>query len=148
MVDKYAIAQLLKDPIAGEGTGPMRGDRMLMYLDPRGVPTIGYGRNLRDNGVSQQEAEAMLDADIISAEQECLTSFPFWLSLPRDAQTVMVCLTFNMGIVNLLGFHHMIDYLSKGNFPKAADHLLQSLWAHQVQPARRDLMVSMLRDCD
>lgn len=148
MVDTYTVAQLLKDPASGEGTGPTRGDRMLMYHDSRGIPTVGYGRNLQDSGISFQEAELLLANDIEQAERECSLLFFSWYSLPADCQTVLVCLCFNMGIAHLRTFTKMIGYVARGNYPKAADELLNSLWAHQVQPARRDLYVRMLRDCE
>ena len=41
--------------------------RLRVYYDPLGVPTIGVGRNLRDKGISQTEADFLLGNDILMA---------------------------------------------------------------------------------
>ena len=47
------------------------GDRSRPYLDPNGTPTIGVGRNLRGNGISVAELQAIvndIDYDVVLKE--------------------------------------------------------------------------------
>ena len=46
------------------------GLRLRLYECSAGKTTIGYGRNLDDNGISHSEAEYMLEADIELVDQQ------------------------------------------------------------------------------
>jgi lysozyme len=138
MVDKYQLTIILKED---------EGYRQFPYHDTEGVLTIGIGRNLRDKGISEEEAEYLLGNDIAEAETGCEREFAFWYALPVEAQLVLICLAFNMGLNGLLTFEKMITHLSRAEYQSAADELENSRWAHQVGLMRRERMVQMLRNC-
>ena len=46
------------------------GLRLKPYKDSVGKLTIGYGRNLDDVGISQEEAEILFSADVAQARKE------------------------------------------------------------------------------
>lgn len=121
------------------------GLRLRMYRDSLGIPTIGVGRNLRDKGLTKQEALYLLDNDI----DECihdLTVFPWFISLDQIRQRAIVDLRFNLGPVRLRGFTKMLSDLASYDYVGASQELLASHWATQVQPTRRDRLLWMLRD--
>ena len=108
------------------------GCRLKIYTDSEGVPTIGIGRNLRDKGISQTEAEYLLDRDIRDAASDVIAHLPWAETLDEIRFGALVNLSFNMGIGGLLGFHEMLKALQAGHFELAAEQLLASKYHQQV----------------
>lgn len=107
------------------------GLRLKMYLDSLGIPTIGYGFNLRDNPITQEIAQELLEL-VLSPIVSKLSTYPWFTQLNEDRQAAIVDMAYNMGISNLLQFHHMLQALQGGNYQEAASQMLNSLWAKQV----------------
>ena len=107
------------------------GLRLKPYRDSVGKLTIGYGRNLADRGISQEEAEFMLDNDIDLVVAE-LERMPLFLSLDPVRQVVLANMAFNMGVPTLLEFRRMLGALARREWDRAADEMLDSRWARQV----------------
>lgn len=107
------------------------GLRLMPYHCSRGKLTIGYGRNLADRGISQREAEMMLDNDV-EYFYEQLCRFPAFVKLDENRQAVLVDMAFNLGIEGIKQFKMMWAALSLGNHQGAAIQMLQSKWAGQV----------------
>ena len=105
--------------------------RLKVYRDSVGVLTIGIGRNLQ-KGITRAEAYYLCHNDIDDAMADLDTKVQWWRDLSEDRQRVLVNMCFNMGIDRLLGFTHMLDFLHAGEYDKAADAMLDSLWARQV----------------
>ena len=118
------LAQLKRD----------EGLRLTAYRDTVGKLTIGYGRNLDDNGITQAEADLMLINDIASHEAQVHNFLPWTDSLDEVRRTVLVNMAFNMGIHSLLGFRNTLQAIHDGEFDRAADLMLESKWAEQVGP--------------
>ena len=129
MVDLAALREELKRD---------EGIRLKPYKDTVGTTTIGVGRNLDDVGISEYEADILLQADIQRAFGSLNASLPWWITLDADKQRALLNMTFNMGITRLLGFKNALAALKAGDYAKAADEFLDSLWAKQVgQRAQR-----------
>lgn len=109
------------------------GLRLKPYIDSVGKCTIGYGRNLDDNGISASEAEFMLDSDIRTATSECLHAFPWFAELDQARQDVLVNMCFNLGISRLKKFVKFLAAMELGHYDTAANEMLDSLWAKQVK---------------
>lgn len=107
------------------------GIRLKPYRDTVGKLTIGVGRNLDDNGISEDEALVMLKNDIGQAFDE-LSQFDWFNSLKPVKQDALVNMCFNLGLPRLLSFKRMIAALEAGDYQKAADEALDSKWAVQV----------------
>lgn len=107
------------------------GLRLQPYLDTVGKWTIGVGRNLSDNGISESEALLMLRNDIATAERE-LMSQSWFNALDAVRKDVMINMCFNIGLTRLLGFKNMIAALTVHDYDKAATEMLDSKWARQV----------------
>lgn len=107
------------------------GMRLKPYRDTVGKLTIGVGRNLDDNGISEDEALVMLKNDIDQAFDE-LSQFDWFNSLKPVKQDALVNMCFNLGLPRLLSFKRMIAALEVGDYQTAADEALDSKWAVQV----------------
>ena len=138
MLDKYRLVDILKED---------EGYRQHPYIDTVGKLTVGVGRNLTDKGLTEEEAEYLLNNDIKEAETDCEREFLFWYQLHPDAQIVLCCLAFNMGINGLRNFTKMLKHLERKEYQSAADELEDSRWARQVGFARKTRMIQMLRNC-
>ena len=101
------------------------------YPDSVGKLTIGWGRNLDDRGISEDEAGFMLDNDIDLVEAE-LERMPLYLSLGSIRQVVMANMAYNMGMPTLLTFSRMLGAMAERDWDRAAAEMLDSKWARQV----------------
>jgi lysozyme len=122
------------------------GYKRFPYLCTSGALTVGCGRNLRDKGISEREAEMLLLNDLAEATQEVLRNIPFAKDLSRNRLNVLVMLTFNIGIGGALGFRKMLMALKNGDYDKAADELLASKWSKQVKGRADELALIMRTD--
>lgn len=136
---------LVESVKAHEGTGPRKGDRFLPYHDSVGKLTIGYGRNLADNGITQAEAEAMLAHDLDVAYRECLTRWPWLRTQTANRTAVIVEMAYNLGVPKLARFGRMWEALQKGRYGEAAQEMRDSLWATQVKGRAMRLAERMQR---
>lgn len=110
------------------------------YLDTVGKVTIGYGRNIDDNGISEQEADIMLDNDIDAARKD-LSPYPWYYEQPFGVQDALTNMCFNLGLPRLLTFRKMIAALVVKNYTHAAIEALDSKWADQVGERAKDVAV-------
>lgn len=103
------------------------------YTDTVGKLTIGFGRNLSDNGITRSEALLLLDHDIDDAMQDLMARFPWTATLDTVRFAVLVEMCFNLGISRLAGFKNTLRCVEQGQYDKAADGMLASKWASQVK---------------
>lgn len=122
------------------------GIKLKPYKDSLGILTIGIGRNLDDVGISMAEANTMLYTDVSVAVQECMKEFSWWRPLSEVRQTVIVDMVFNMGIEKFKTFHNTIAALSIGDFNRASEQMLDSVWAKQVGDRAVELSYMMKND--
>ena len=106
--------------------------------------TIGVGRNLDDNGITEDEALYLLKNDINRCVSDVGRNIPEWKKHNECRQNVLVELCFNIGINRLLGFKKMLAALHKNDYATAADEMLDSKWAVQVGN-RAKTMAAMMR---
>tara|TARA_R110000737_G_C14511305_1_gene473672 strand:- start:618 stop:1016 length:399 start_codon:yes stop_codon:yes gene_type:complete len=109
--------------------------------------TIGYGRNIDENGglgITEEEAELLLLSDIDRTVNELERAFPFFVNLDRTRAAVLIELAFNMGLPTLKKFSKMLAALWAGKNNRAAEELLNSRYARQV-PARAARYAERLR---
>lgn len=115
-----------------------------MYEDSRGVPTIGWGHNLRDKPISNRACDLIFDDDLNDAEQELVTALPWAADLIAPRFAVLIDMTFNMGIGGLLTFHNMLAACHAGDWLTAAAEMQNSDWHKQVGERAVTLERSML----
>lgn len=119
------------------------GKRLKLYSDSLGVPTLGYGRNVRDKGITDDEAQFLLENDLAECIADCET-FPWFARLNPIRQRVIVDLRFNLGGNGLRRFQRTLQCVADGDYSGAADNLLRSKWAGQVK-TRATTLAEMLR---
>jgi lysozyme len=105
--------------------------------------TIGYGRNLDDNGISEIEALAMLENDIASCCTELDKNFPGWRGHDDARQNVLAEMMFNLGAPRLGRFFKMWAALDRHDYEEAAYQMLDSRWAKQVGQRAQTLAKQM-----
>jgi len=119
------------------------GLRLRPYADSMGHLTIGYGRALDIVGISREEAEAMLRADVERA-REALKALEWFGGLDDARSAALIDMAFNLGGAGLGGFSRFLDAMKRRDFGAAAREMLDSKWAGQVGGRAREL-AAMIR---
>lgn len=109
-----------------------------------GHPTIGYGRALDVNGLTLEEANALLTNDIGRVER-ALGRYGWCAQLDPVRRGVMTNLAFNMGVAGLLGFTKMLAALTTQDYSTAATELMHSKWYANAPVARSSRLMRQLR---
>ena len=128
------------DDATGKPLGP--GDTLI------GHPTIGYGRNVQDNGISELVVDLMLDFDVAEVKKRLGATYWWFLDVPLAVQHVLINMAFQLGMAGLSGFEETLAHLESGNYELAADEMLNSLWARQVPSRATELSVMVLNAVD
>jgi lysozyme len=119
------------------------GLRLHPYVDTVGKLTIGYGRNLTDDGISLEEAALLLTHDIDRHVGDLFRTDPFVARLDAVRQIVLAEMVVNLGIGRLRGFVQMWARLHAGDYAGAAREMRRSTWAQQVG-ARADRLAAAM----
>jgi lysozyme len=130
--DREALRQQL---IAHEGL------RLRVYMDTRGKLTIGVGRNLTDDGISEAEAMLLLDHDIQATLDGLTQALPWTAQLDAPRLRVLADIGFNVGIDGLLKFHRMLSAVEAHDYGSAADEVIHS----QLAPQRAQRLAVLMR---
>lgn len=130
--------------LAAELIKKHEGLRLKPYKCTAGKLTIGYGRNLEERGISQYEAEVLLNDDIQNCYAECI-KLPFWNKLNEVRQAVLLDMCYNLGFSRLKGFKKMCTALETGSYCSAAAEMLNSKWAEQVKSRAAELAKLMIK---
>ena len=114
-------------------TKSFEGFRSKPYKCSAGKLTIGYGRNIEDNGITIEEADVLFEHDWATAEAQArVICKNQGLDLIEQRFYVLTDMVFNMGVGRLLTFKRFFSALSKGDYKTAAKEMLDSKWATQV----------------
>lgn len=124
--DELTVAELRRDE------GVVRH----AYKDSLGYLTIGVGRLIdkRKGGkLSDDEINYLLMNDIKECVADLDKHLPWWRSLSDVRRRVLVNMRFNLGMQGLLGFRNTLRFIEAGDYKRAAENMLKSLWAKQVK---------------
>ena len=141
------VAQLLTQLKRDEGM------RLIIYDDAdgaplgpgstiKGNPTIGIGRNLTGDGISEDEAEQLCLNDIRQRETAIVNALPWTATLDPVRFGVLVNVAF-AGIGTLLEFRMMLAALQNGNLISAEAQLLNSRLAKEWGPRAERLALQL-----
>ncbi len=108
------------------------GEKLFAYKDTVGKITVGVGRCLDTEGITQIESRYLLKNDIEKHTLAVLESLPWVSQLNPARQAVLISMCFNMGLKGLLQFHNTLALIEQGKYQEASQAMLQSLWAKQV----------------
>jgi len=122
-----------------EGSNKNAKGRHFPYVCSVGKITIGYGRNLSDNGINEYEATIMLDADISDASTDIRKVFNYeeFEHLSFSQKMALTDMMFNLGRTRFSKFKKMIQAVKDKDFNKAADEIMDSTYAKQVHGRAR-----------
>ena len=121
----------------------VKNGRHELYQCPSGCWTIGYGRNLEANGISEVEAVDLVTADCIQAFRDAAELVPNWLALDDVRQGVLANMAFNLGKERLAKFVHLLAAVNELRYADAANEMKQSLWYTQVGKRAERLALEM-----
>ena len=110
----------------------VRSGRHRVYMDTTGHLTVGWGRNLTDNGISDSEATHMLMNDINQVIHQLNEKYSWFQLLDPVRQAALVDMAYNLGIAGLSRFH-AVELVGQGKHLEASISMLQTLWAKQVK---------------
>lgn len=117
------------------------------YKCPAGCWTIGVGRNIEANplteeekrvcgdymhGITKNAAYYLLRNDIERVKKECQKNIPFFNKLDKERRWALLDMCFNLGINGLMKFKRMLGSIGVGNYDLAAEQCLQSKYAKQT----------------
>jgi lysozyme len=116
------------------------------YKDTLSYLTIGYGRLIdkrKGGGISQDEAEYLLENDIDRKLAELRDRLPWFDKLDDPRKGVLLNMAFQLGIAGLLNFKNTLAEINEGNYERAAANMLKSKWAQQT-PNRAKRMAKQM----
>jgi len=101
------------------------------YICPAGYWTVGYGRNLQSTGISEKEAEMLLQNDIDRA-RALLSTESYWAGLDGVRKAVLIDMVVNLGFQGFCQFKKFRGALEQQNYADACAEMIQSKWYAQV----------------
>ena len=117
------------------------------YKDHLGYLTIGYGRLVdqrRGGGITQAEAEFLLQNDINGKLAELKRRLPWFDKLNDARKAVLLNMCFQLGIAGLMSFKNTLAKIEAGDYAGAASNMLKSKWAQQT-PRRAQEMAKQMK---
>lgn len=126
------------------------GVKSQMYLDSKGIPTIGIGFNLQDTsnkkilskygitdkmlrgGLSQNQIMNLFNESLSRAKSDALKFLPNLYQHPTSVQNAIIDMAFNLGYNKLNKFADFKKSLISKDYNQASKDMLNSLWAKQT----------------
>jgi lysozyme len=127
------------------------GCSLMPYKDTKGYETIGIGRCIDKNPLTQEEKKVcgdykhgitknaafyLLRNDIERAKRDCNKAIPFFDALDKERRYCLIDMCFQMGKDGLLGFKKMLRAMGVGNWEEAYKECLDSDYAREDSPKR------------
>jgi len=103
------------------------GFRHTVYLDHKGIPTIGYGTKIDEIVVSQETALKWLLAEVAEKEVR-LVRLPFFSTLDDVRKDVIRSMAYQMGARGTEMFRDMWTAIGVGDYNAAGDAMRDSRW--------------------
>lgn len=133
-----------------ELTRQLRGDegvKATVYKDHLGFDTIGVGRLVDSrkagSGLRSHEIDFLLQNDINDRIDQLMRRLPWFQDLDDARKGVLLNMSFQMGVEGLLGFKNTLAMVERGDYAKASEGMLQSLWARQTPERAKRMSIQM-----
>ena len=118
------------------------GLRLKLYKCTADKLSCGYGRNLEDNGIFQNEAELMLKNDLEVCKDALYDVFGFevFVLLPAKCKIVLTDMLYNLGEPRFRTFKRMIRAVKDKDYFEAAVQIRDSKYAREdvIERAERN----------
>lgn len=122
------------------------GLKLKPYICPAGKITIGWGRNLSDNGISIDEANELFENDLVTAEVALGKIFGLEIFGESEARVAaLMDMMFNLGESKFRKFVKFIDAVKIRDWKKAAEEIRNSLWYKQL-PGRVETNAKLIEE--
>lgn len=100
--------------------------------------TIGFGRNLKNQGIAYDEAEGLLIHDLAVLKKQLL-KFNWFTEQPESVQIALHHLAYSMQFHKLLTQQEFLRFMRDKNYTSAAMLLLEFEWAKIRQKQAKDI---------
>lgn len=113
-----------------------------------GAPwTVGYG--FTGEGITHESrmdrtiSERKLEEKILQVNSALGRALSWYQNTTFVTKTILINMTFNMGLVGVLKFKNTLAYIKAQNYTQAAANMEKSLWYRQVGVRARELVKRM-----
>jgi len=101
--------------------------------------TIGYGRCLQTNPLTEREIFYILDSDIGRVHEQLSNKLNYFYLLPENVKDVLLEMAYQLGVSGLLKFKKTLEHINNKDFEKASEEMLDSKWARQTPNRAKEL---------
>lgn len=108
--------------------------------------TVGFGDTHGvgpDSTRNRIQAERKLEQHIVEFEAALVAALPWVKEASFVTRTVLLNMTFNMGLQNLLEFRNTLRFVKAKDYARAASNMIQSLWYRQTGVRAKELVERM-----
>ena len=128
------------------------GCSLVPYLDTTGNMTVGWGHKMEsvspsilENGITQDEADHLLEVDIEIAKNGVSRLPAMVLNNCNEVRRgVLIEMCFQLGYSGVLKFKRMLRAIQNNDFERAANEMVFSLW-HEQTPGRCEELAEIMR---
>lgn len=120
------------------------GYRQFPYICTAGKLTVGYGFNLDDVGLSEEESIMILQHRLYNIRVKCEETLSWFKEIKSEAQDIIIEMVYQLGYNGVLKFKMMIKALEEQDYAQAAIEGLDSRWAKQT-PARAERLMTRMK---
>ena len=110
-----------------------------VYDDSLGIPTIGYGFAIKDLILDEDIAEEILIRKLERLKRSAYNRFKWLEDSPIEIQEVVIEMCYQLGVRGVSKFKKTISFLKNGDWVKASEEMLDSLWAKQTPNRAKNL---------
>ncbi|UOX40527.1 baseplate central spike complex protein [Aeromonas phage AhFM11] len=147
------------------------GIKVVVYWDSEDYPSVGIGhliikektfdtsrvyrllsqqigRTVTDGRITEAECSKLFEQDLNNVYVQIAQSAtvgPVYSTLDDTRKMAIINMTFQLGIGGVANFRKMLAFLALGQYDKAADEALDSLWARQT-PNRARRVTDVIRN--
>lgn len=118
------------------------GLRLEPYRCPAGRLTIGYGTVIEH--IDEAEAEWLLGHRLALVHHGLSRTYEWFAHLSDNRQRALVLMAYQLGLAGLGQFGRMLTAIGFGDYSRAADEMLDSVW-HVQTPRRAQLCSELMR---
>jgi GH24 family phage-related lysozyme (muramidase) len=113
--------------------------------DTDGTLTVGYGRNLMTDGVTEAEADVLAQNTMTERIAQLTAAWPTFATCDGPRQRFVLELAYQCGTEGALGFKDTLHAIAVRNFPAAVAALLNSDLA-RTDPGRVRDYIALLQE--
>ena len=121
------------------------GYRQFPYKCSAGKLTIGIGRNIEDVGITKEEADYLLENDIMEVITDLRKIFENFDNLPEEVIYVLCNMRFQLGYGTFRKFKNFIKAVKKADWFMASEEMQRSRWYQQTKK-RAERLISIMRN--